>query len=307
MKETDPRFIYLQKKIGIFFLVALIGIVITIAFIGIERDVFTPKYRIYFTVNKGTGFFEGMSVKLSGFKIGKIESLALDENAKVKITLLINEKYQKWIREDSKATLLKEGFIGESIIDVSVGSSDKPVIEDDGIIRYEKARGLDEIIEEVRPMVGEIRDIVHYINDPQGDIKQTLKNIQILSADLHETRKHIDDLLKNANNSITYITADVSKIASNANSIIEKTDKAVEKIGPVIDKLDRTMDNAEKTTTALKNAVEDAAPRVPLLLDQSEDTLNDTGEVVKSLKKIWPIRLFIEEPQNDIFYGNSYE
>lgn len=304
MKETDPRFVNLKRKVGLFFIIAVIGIIATVVSIGIERGIFTAKYRINFTVDKGTGFFEGMPVKLSGFKIGKIDSMSLDENAKVKVTLLISKKYSKWIRQDSKAMLTKEGFIGEGVIDISVGSANKPVIGDGGVIQNEKARGLDEIVEEMRPVIGEIKDIITYINDPKGDIKQTLANLKTLSSGLNATKENIDKLLKNADSNISGVSSDASKALKN----IDKTVSSMnDKINPVIDKLNRTMDNAEKTTANLKDAVEKAAPKVPPLLNKGEDALSDTNEVVKSLKQIWPIRLFIEKPKDSLIHGDSYE
>ncbi|MFZ3123279.1 MAG: MlaD family protein [Thermodesulfovibrionales bacterium] len=304
MKETDPRFLKLKGKVGLFFIIAVAGIIATVVSIGIERGIFTAKYRINFTVDKGTGFFEGMPVKLSGFKIGKIDSMSLDENAKVKVTLLISKKYNKWIRQDSKAILTKEGFIGEGVIDISVGSTNKPVIGDGGVIQNEKARGLDEIVEEMRPVIGEIKDIITYINDPKGDIKQTISNLKTLSSGLNATKENADKLLKNADSNISGVSSDASKALKN----IDKTVSSMnDKINPVIDKLNRTMDNAEKTTANLKDAVEKAAPKVPPLLNKGEDALSDTNEVVKSLKQIWPIRLFIEKPKDSLIHGDSYE
>lgn len=304
MKETDPRFLKLKGKVGLFFIIAVAGIIATVVSIGIERGIFTAKYRINFTVDKGTGFFEGMPVKLSGFKIGKIDSMSLDENAKVKVTLLISKKYNKWIRQDSKAILTKEGFIGEGVIDISVGSANKPVIGDGGVIQNEKARGLDEIVEEMRPVIGEIKDIITYINDPKGDIKQTISNLKTLSSGLNATKENADKLLKNADSNISGVSSDASKALKN----IDKTVSSMnDKINPVIDKLNRTMDNAEKTTANLKDAVEKAAPKVPPLLNKGEDALSDTNEVVKSLKQIWPIRLFIEKPKDSLIHGDSYE
>lgn len=311
MRETDPRFINLKGKLGLFFIVAVIGIIATVVFIGVERGLFTAKYKIYFTVDKGTGFFEGMPVKLSGFKIGKIDSMSLDENAKVKVTLLISKKYSKWIRQDSKAILTKEGFIGEGVIDISVGSTNKPVIGDGGVIQNEKARGLDEIAEEMRPVIGEIRDIISYVNDPKGDIKQTISNLRTLSSGLNATKESADKLLKNADSSVSGISSNASKTLKNIDSLVSNADKTVssmnDKINPVIDKLNRTMDNAEKTTASLKDAVEKAAPKVPPLLNKGEDALSDTNEVVKSLKQMWPIRLFIEKPKDSLIHGDSYE
>ena len=304
MKETDPRFVRLTGKVGLFFIIAAAGIIATVVSIGIERGVFTAKYRINFTVDKGTGFFEGMPVKLSGFKIGKIDSMSLDENAKVKVTLLISKKYSKWIRQDSKAILTKEGFIGEGVIDISVGSANKPVIGDGGVIQNEKARGLEDIAEEVKPVLNEIRDIISYVNDPKGDIKQALANLKTLSSGLNATKENADKLLKNADSNISSVSSDASKALKN----IDKTVSSMnDKINPVIDKLNRTMDNAEKTTANLKDAVEKAAPKVPPLLNKGEDALSDTSEVVKSLKQIWPIRLFIEKPKDSLIHGDSYE
>ncbi|MDI6745071.1 MAG: MlaD family protein [Thermodesulfovibrionales bacterium] len=311
MKETDPRFANLKGKVGLFFIIAVIGIIATVAFIGVERGLFTAKYKIYFTVDKGTVFFEGMPVKLSGFKIGKIDSLSLDEHAKVKVTLLINKKYGKWIREDSKAILTKEGFIGETVIDITVGAQSKPVLKDDSAIQFEKTRGLEDIAEEVKPVLNEIRDIISYVNDPKGDIKQTLANLKTLSSGLNATKENADKLLKNADSNISGVSSNVSKTLKNVDSLVSNVDKTIssmnDKINPVIDKLNRTMDNAEKTTASLKDAVEKAAPKVPPLLSKGEDTLSDSNEVVKSLKQIWPIRLFIEKPKDSLIHGDSYE
>ena len=311
MKETDPRFINLKGKVGLFFIIAVVGIIATVVSIGIERGIFMAKYRINFSADKGTGFFEGMPVKLSGFKIGKIDSMSLDERAKVKVTLLISRKYSKWIRHDSKAILTKEGFIGEGAIEITAGSMNKPIIEEGGVIQYEKARGLDEIIEEIRPIIGEIKGILSYLNDPNGDIKQTLANLKALSSGLNATKENADKLLKNADSNISGISSNASNALKNIDSLVSNADKTVssmnDKINPVIDKLNRTMDNAEKTTATLKDTVEKTAPKVPLLLNEGEDALSATNEVVKSLKQMWPIRLFIEKPKESLIHGDSYE
>lgn len=311
MKETDPRFISLRKKVGLFFAITVILILTTIIFIGVERDLFTPKYSLYFTVDKGTGFFAGMPVKLSGFKIGKIDTISLDENARVKVSLLINKKYQKWIREDSRAALTKEGLIGESIIDITVGALSKSVLRDNATINYERTKGLDEIIEDIRPVLSEIKNIINYMNDPKGDIKQTIGNLKTLSSELHKTRENIDVLLKNTDVNISNVASNVTNTVKNVDSLVDNVDKTVAgidgKIAPVIDKLNNAMDNAEKATSSLKDAMEKVSPKVPSLLSKGEDALNDTKDIVKSLRQMWPIRLFVEEPKDVILYGDSYE
>ncbi len=74
-----------------------------------------------------------MPVKLSGFRIGRIHKIALDDQAKVIVRLKIDRKYSKWIRADSVATFRQEGLVGDRIIDVSVGTPDRPALADDDV------------------------------------------------------------------------------------------------------------------------------------------------------------------------------
>lgn len=286
MRESDTRFVGLKKKAWLFFGAAIIGITITIILIGIERDIFTAKFRLYFTTDKGTGLFEGMPVKLSGFKIGKVENIILDENAKVKAAMLIQNRYQKWIREDSTAILGKEGFIGESIIDISAGSISKPMKQNNSEINFERTKGLDQIMEDVRPILGDVKKIIEYINDPKSDLKLTIHNLKELSSELRTTRAKLDALLKNAD-----LTA----------SSVGK------RIDPLMNKLEKTMDNAEKTTTKLREAVDKSADKLPSVLNKADNALDDTSEITKSLKQMWPISLFIKEQKDDLMRGDSYE
>ena len=129
IKEEDTRFKHLEKKIGLFAAIAIAGAVAVVLFIGADKDLLTPKYRLKFTTEKGTGFSKGMPVKLSGFRIGRIKNISLNEQAMVDIDMDIAEKYQKWIKTDSMAKLVKEGLVGDSIIEVSVGSSTAQILK----------------------------------------------------------------------------------------------------------------------------------------------------------------------------------
>ena len=92
IKEDDPRFKNLERKIGLFILIAVAGIALVVVLVGIQRNLFTQKYILHFTVDRGTGFSKGMPVKLSGFSIGRIKDLTLNEQAMVDINIEIDRK-----------------------------------------------------------------------------------------------------------------------------------------------------------------------------------------------------------------------
>src|SRR5512133_400905 len=255
IREEDPRFKNLERKIGIFIAVAVL--------FGVQNDFFTKKYTLRFTVDRGTGFTKGMAVKLSGFRIGRVTSIALNEQAMVDVSIEIDKTYHTWIRSDSIVKLVKEGLVGDNIIDVSVGSPEKPELKDSDAIMYIKTKGLDELADEiaqkVKPVLIEIRDIIAYINDPEGDLKKTVRNVELLTRNLEGTRQKTDTLLTSTASNINLVTnrattmldtttkkvdsIDVAPILSRVNSALEQIDN---KLPPLLEKADVTMGNLSK-------------------------------------------------------------
>ena len=308
MRETDRRFFWLKRKVIAFFLIAAVGLAAMLAVIGVERGIFIPKYRIYFTIARGTGLFEGMPVKLSGFKIGKIESLELTDDAKVKATLAINKKYHKWIRQNSTAVVSKEGLLGESIIEITLGSMDKPIIEDKTEIQFYRTRGLEDIAEDMLPVLVKIKEIVTYINDPDGDFKQTMSHIQVLTKNLRVTEDNINQLVQAAHTRISLLQTHSTKTLENINTLSGDIGTTVRQVNGrlpgIMDKLDRTLDNIEQASRAF-NATTDTT--LPAMLSKGDNLLDDTQQVMGSLKQTWPIRSYIEESNERLLRSDSHE
>ncbi|MBM4136194.1 MAG: MCE family protein [Nitrospira sp.] len=326
MKEADERFVNIEKKIGMFIIIALIGMAAGIAFIGIQQDVFTPKTEIFFVADSGRDITEGQAVKLSGFKIGKVKKLSLDDIARVKVELSINKKYMKWIKSDSKARLTKEGLIGESIIEITPGSLHAKQITENGIIVFEREKGLTEMAEElkneIKPVLLDIKQIVHYVNDPQSNFKQTLRNLEKVSGDLSATRQYLDSLVQNTEKNLSVAIQNTDKNLTTAmvkvNSILDSSKQTIENTDNVIKRFDKDMpnllrmvnkslENVQKATDEIKKATEQASPQIPSLLEKGNDVADSAREVIDSVKQVWPISLYIEVPENKILKIDSYE
>lgn len=295
LKETDPRFVQLERKVGFFIIISLLlGVVL---FIGVERDLLTPKYTLYFTAEKGRGLSEGMPVKLSGFNIGKVKSIFLDELGRVKVELSINKKYIKWINRDSVAWLIKEGLFGSYIIEISPGSSKSPPIENRDTLDFDKQKELEDVIEELKPTLGQIKGMISYVNDPQGDIKVTINNLRQLSGQLFTTKENLDNLLKNANKGVVNTSADLKALseelgqtAKNLNLATTTVNKDLPKI---MSDISKSAENIEKLSSELRT-------KLPSAID-------DTKEILEGAKKSWPINTMVAPPQQKPPKGDSFE
>jgi phospholipid/cholesterol/gamma-HCH transport system substrate-binding protein len=325
IRQEDPRFKYLERKVGSFIAVALVGIVIALVLYGVQKDFFTPIYTLRFTVDRGTGFTKGMSVKLSGFRIGRVTSISLNEQAMVDIKVEVDKKYRTWIRSDSTVKLVKEGLVGDSIVDVSVGSSDKPELNDGETIVYLKTKGLDElaqeIVEKVKPVLFEVRDIIGYVNDPEGDLKKTIRNLEVLTRNLDGTRQQTDNLLVSVNGNLDRISNRAITVLDSANSKVDSLDFAPalarinstvdsidKKIPTILDKADTTLAELGKLSRETRVMSESAFPKIPGLLSQAEEVLLSTDRLINSIQNIWLFRN-TEQPTDGRHFirGDSHE
>jgi len=315
MEEKDPRFMNIERKVGIFILLTIAGLVVIIGAIGVQQDIFTPKSTVYFTTESGTDLIEGMLVKYRGFKIGKVKKVTMNDLGKVEVELSINDHHMKWIRIDSKAKLLKEGFIGDSIIDITPGSSEKPQVEDEGVILFERAASLAEmgeaVWEEVKPVLEDVKKIIEYIENPQGDIKTTLGNVNKLSEGLLTTRENVDTLLTGVHKDVDRITDKVTDLGDNVQSNVDKVVTNVDKtitdvnkdVQGILKNVDEATDNVKQTTADIKKA----SPKVPEIVDQGKAVMDDTQEIMDSVQDIWLLRPKPVPPEKKMIKVDSYE
>src|SRR3989338_6895849 len=226
-------------------------------FMGKERGMFIKKYHLFFIVDSGMGFIEGMPVKLSGFKIGKVKSMSLTSEAMVKVAIEISKEYQKWIRQGSVARMMKEGVIGETVVDVTVAPASAMIIEDGKELPYEKVMGIEElIVKEVKPVLQEVKETIGYINNPEGDIKKAIANIEKLSEGLLKTKENLDSVLREAKGTVKEATAafaKLGKVGDNALPVIDKlntvasdAETALKKMPEVMDKVGNIMDDVKQ-------------------------------------------------------------
>lgn len=301
-EQGDPRFKNLERKVGIFVFFALVMLLAIFFFMGKERGIFIKKYVLFLTVDSGSGFIEGIPVKLLGFKIGKVKALALTSEAKVRVTLEINKEYQKLIRKGSVARMLKEGFIGDTVIEVTAGPPSGKIIGDKGEIPFEKMGGIEELAKEIKPVLQEVKETISYVNNPEGDIKKAIANIERLTEGLLATKNNLDELLKEAKGTINEATPAVTNldnIGKKALSAIDKTtlvmdkaiaitsdaEKASKKLPEIMDKVEKAMNDVNKLSDAISNK----SHGIKNMLEDTEDILKDTKEILKGAKESWPI------------------
>jgi phospholipid/cholesterol/gamma-HCH transport system substrate-binding protein len=297
--DKDERFKNLFGKAAIFVLLAVLGMGLAFVWTGFKKDAFTAKSPIYFVADSGQDLSEGMPVKFSGFKIGKLNTLALDEQGHVQVEVKIDTKYLGLLRQDAVMSLKKEGVIGDGVLEISRGAEDKPALASGGKVRFERASGLEQAVVDVKNRIMPILDDIHQtLHDPDGDVRQTLKNLRAFSAEMRGTREHLDRVLGSLDTSLNKeavpLLQSLRKSAANAETLSARLDHDLPML---LHKADSSMENLRMTSDIIKDAVQRSAPQLPVVVSETRETLGktqkligDTQDAVDSLSTHWPLK-----------------
>jgi phospholipid/cholesterol/gamma-HCH transport system substrate-binding protein len=93
---------------------------------------FHPKYKIQMFVPEAEGVRVGASVRLDGMPIGSVSSVELAHNSadstrRIEVILRIEKRFQNMIRDDSTASLITGGLLGDRYINVQRGFTSPPI------------------------------------------------------------------------------------------------------------------------------------------------------------------------------------
>ena len=149
LKNTDPRFhlVELRSKTFAFLILAiLLGIV---GFAAFKQEWFRPVKHYWMVAETSEGLQQGMSVRLSGFRIGRVQKIELVANREVRVDFEIFEEYTGYIRQETRAKLRGENLIGDRFIELGIDSDkdDSALLPEGSEIAYQRGKTIDEMVE----------------------------------------------------------------------------------------------------------------------------------------------------------------
>jgi phospholipid/cholesterol/gamma-HCH transport system substrate-binding protein len=156
----------------------------------------TEKATMYLYVPDATGLGQGAPVRVDGFGVGKVRSVALSGSSEpsrvVKVTMTVAGDRLASIPNDSTAQLASETMIGDKFVDISSGTS-RHFISPGGEIGYQGSpdllKGLD--IGQFEQRLKVVGALLDDIEQGRGDLGQFIQGDKMYS-DLHKRLSQIE-------------------------------------------------------------------------------------------------------------------
>src|SRR5882757_8238268 len=109
--------------VGIFVLLGLAILVVTIFTLGGDKKTFVKTFTIHAVFDDVNGLIKGSNVWFSGVKVGTVKSINFSGNSRVEIAMNIEKDVQSHIRKNAMAKIGSDGFIGNKIVIIYGGDS----------------------------------------------------------------------------------------------------------------------------------------------------------------------------------------
>ena len=244
----------------------------------------------------------------SGFKIGRVEKLELNDMGLVLVKIKIPDRHVKWIRSSSKFSINKP-LIGSAKLIVTTTNFNSPPLSPDDVPEIVRVDDINETIKRVQPtlekvdkVVANIERITANLADPQGNVNKILDNAEKITANFSK-KESIVEMVVGKPESVQSIHKSIKKaedILAKVDTIMAKTDEQVYGSDGVLpsvrkilkdlifklQKLNTVVDNVVKISSDAGASTKD----LKLLRAELDSTVDSIGKLANDLDKIIPFK-----------------
>ena len=290
-----------EKIVGIFVISIALLLLSAIIVIGRGKNWFENYNTYYTTFNESYNLKVGADVKLFKTNIGKVKDLTVEDKVRVKLVIL--EKYKSRIRTNTLATVESPTLIGSEYISIIPGSADAPLLPQEGDISSKAKKSIADVMAEfevektVRKLVQAIQDIAEFtqtLKDPNGpllsafeNINKTTQHVEVITRGIEDGDGTLGNLLTSTQlldvillrlKNVGEILASLSEASSKAPGTVEQTQTSLAGVEEVTR-------GVTESVAILKNIlaeIETNMPTIKAILENVEKGSQDVPEITTS-------------------------
>ena len=307
------RFAGIGRKVSVFLLSAVLGVIGVILLVGYKQGVFVRHTTIHFYAADAFGINKGTSVRLFGLPVGSVSDLDISDRG-VKVELSLISDYTSRIPRSTRARLVREGYVGAANIQLvpggEPGHSMQPISEGDEI-EYVPARGVAELVDEFKseltPVINDLRKVLVDLNRPDSEFRKAMSGASAVLQQLPETNRETRRVLQDTDTMI--------RQAETAFSSFGRVSAQLERDVPALTgKFATTLDSMTETSTQIRDAarkngdaLHEVLVQMPGLVRDGGDLVRDGQDVVGAARNSWLIRDNIEVKSQRSLPVDSFE
>ena len=297
------KFSHYERVAGLFVLTAMVGGVVTLVALAVQKGWFEPKVKYSTSLINAEGIREGTVVQIAGLRAGAVTHVELRANNEIVVQMEIAKKFDERIREESRVRAVRPFVIGEKVLDVSVApdSSRKLVAgesikseETTDMMDFISGKSMGQSLEALNKLIENVRNVADALADPKrtqaliqmvDDLAPLVKNFGALSKEatvvLHDANK--DKRLSRMVANLDVMTTELAKLTP---ALAHDTPELAGDLKKIAKNMAIMTDELQKTLPMLQ----ELGPEVPRASRRAMEALDETVVTLKALQKSFLLR-----------------
>jgi len=230
-----------EYKVGIFVICAAALVVLSLLFLAVEKGLFSTSHTYTLSSRTGDGFAVGMPVVFSGFDIGRVHSLELDDRGVVLIKIRVSDKHVKWIKEDSFFVLYRP-LIGAARIVVNTNSLESLPMPESKVAEVFVVNDINDAIEKVQPLLETIERLSRKIDSMASKADEQVFGKEGTLPQINAILKDVAGKLEKLNVTVDNLNT-ISKDAAEGTQDLGALRADIDEVAQTLNKVSRDIDD----------------------------------------------------------------
>lgn len=314
--------------VGIFILLGLAILVVTIFTLGGQKKTFVKSYTLHAVFDDAGGLLKGANVLFSGVKVGIVKSINFYGDAQVEITMNIEKEAQSHIHKNAMAKIGSDGLIGNKIVVIYGGDATVPQTETNDRLGSEPALNTEDMLATLQAnnknllqITSDFKSISKKIDSGQGTLSTLIndpsmanklsstienlqatatnfKNVSLTSKELLSNLQNFTGKINTPGNSINDLATDTVMYANIKTTLaqLEKASNTVNEFTANIKDVTEKLKQKDNVTGVLLNDAE-AAASVKATLKNLETSSHKLDEDLEALQHNFLLRRFFRKKE----------
>lgn len=294
----------IAQIVGAFVMIPLVGLIVVGVFMAKAEYLFEEKYLLSARLTKSYGLEPGMPVVMAGIRIGRVQEVAFDDRGTIHMALQVFRQYQDKIRADSVASIIKSSLlVGQTQVQIAMGSVDKPVLQDGATITVTEPRDMAEMVDEIKPVLASVQRTLLRVEDITKDVHaavqtggQVLVNVERATRELPVVVTSVQRTaasVEKTTSSLPDLTASIKKTVTTLDRIVGDVRVVTGKLPAVTESAQEAVNNIREATESVKNLTKE----IPPLVHTANATLEDVNTIVRGAKRTFPVSTMVKNAE----------
>lgn len=295
----------IKFKVGFFVLFLLMNLSGVVYYILVKKGTFDKRFNYSFTTFSAESFSVGMPVKVSGFAIGRVDTIKLLDNGNVKFIFSVDKENQKWVCEES-LLMIRKPLLGSPHI-ILYSAIGNPILKNGSTLNVLVSNDINDLVLSLEPIILKIGNIVNsvdkittYLSKDDSELMKIIKNIEEFSATLVKDKSLLTSLTGDSKATDSFIKTinKLPNLISNFNKLSSDLNKDLSQdILPLVSKLIKELsviakdvESKLKTLDGVVNSVGSSDKDILTIKKQIKTGISKTTQIIEKVDNLFQTR-----------------